>query len=162
MGVAAGWAERRLPRAVFALGAGIFAASIALGLLQELQAQGSLPPLGQDPLASAQRALAEGRVAEAVAELHTLAELQWRQPDGYALLGAALARQGDLPAATRAFEAALERQGPPQLHVRLASLYLRSGDLARARQNAELALRRGVAVPRALQERLGLAPARRP
>jgi tetratricopeptide (TPR) repeat protein len=160
--VAAGWAERRLPRAAFALGAGLFAASVALGLLQELRTQGRLPPLGQDPIALAQRALADGRLDEAVAELRTLAAIQWRQPDGYALLGAALARKGDLPGAIQAFERALELRGPPQLHARLAALYLRSGDSAQARRHAELAQRRGVAVPPALQRRLGLAPARQP
>jgi tetratricopeptide (TPR) repeat protein len=162
MGVAPSWAEGRLPRAVFALGAGLFAASVAVGLLDSLHAQGSLPPLGQDPLASAQRALAEGRLDEAVPELRTLAEIQWRQPDGYVLLGAALARQGDLPGAIQAFEQALERRGPPQLHARLASLYLRSGDSTQARRHGELALRRGGALPPALERRLGLAPARQP
>jgi tetratricopeptide (TPR) repeat protein len=162
MGAAAGWAEGRLPRAVFALGVGVFAVSVALGLLQGLRTQGGLPAPGQDPLSYAQRALAEGRLDEAVAELRTLAAIQWRQPEGYALLGAALARRGDLRGATRAFEAALARQGPPHLHARLAALYLRSGDPAQARRHADLARRRGVALAPALEARLGAAPARQP
>lgn len=146
-------------RGAFAIGAAGFLASALAGIAFELASRNRLPPPRIEPLALAERALAEGDLERAADEYTTLAAIEVRQAEGLLQLGRIRERQGDLRGATRAWDAALARPPtPPRLHARLAWLHARLGETEEARRHARAALRRGIPLAPALLQQLGLEP----
>jgi len=150
-------------RCAFGLGAAGFLAATLAGIAFELGREARLPPPRIEPLALAERAIARGDLLRAADEYRTQAAIEFRQADGLIRLGAVLVELEDLRGAARAWGEALSRPPtPPHLYLRLAQLHTRLGEIEEARRYARVALRRGVPLPPALRQRLGLGPGAAP
>lgn len=142
-------------RVAFALGTLGVLGSVVVGAASHWRDSGRLPPYRANPLE-----LLPPGPGDRIAEYRMYAALQPRDARAHAQLGAALARAGRRRQAVAALEEALAlRPVPGGVHAQLVPLYLRSGRVGDAREQARAALEKGADVSPALLTRLGLARA---
>jgi Flp pilus assembly protein TadD len=147
-------------RTLFAIGLAALALSSGLGFAQAFRRSGRPPALLVDPLVVAQREFAGSDPQRWIEEARSLTEIQPRNQGAFLALGRALAEDGRVEPAIRAYRTALALGPvPPVAHAQLARLHYRRGDLDAARDQALLAQRRGVTLSAEFSRALGLGAA---